>query len=85
MNFLGTLSIFQGGLLKSLVGSIKPHLGHDLEVSNGVERVVNALQRGRGCNVDLVGGMNFFDYAHRPLDALRVEWNVVPKIPGLSD
>lgn len=85
MNFLGVLSIFQGGLLKSLVATVNPHLGHDLEISNGMERVVNALQRGRECNIDLIVGMNFFDYADYPLDALRIEWNIIPKIPVLAD
>jgi hypothetical protein len=84
MNFLGVLSIFQGGLLKSLVASANPHLGHDLEISNGMERVVDALQRGRKCNVDLIEGMNFFEYADRPLEALRIEWNIVPKAPAFS-
>jgi len=84
MNFLGVLSIFQGGLLKSLVASANPHLGHDLEISDGMERVVDALQRGRECNVDLIEGMNFFEYADRPLDTLRIEWNIVPKAPAFS-
>jgi ubiquinone biosynthesis protein Coq4 len=85
MNFLGVLSIFQGGLLKSLVASANPHLGHDLEVSNGMERVINALQRGRECNMDLILGMNFFEHASRPLETLRREWNIVPKTLEFSE
>ena len=84
MNFLGVLSIFQGGLLKSLVASANPHLGHDLEVGNGTERMVNALQRGRECSVDLIEGMNFFEYADHPLDSLRLKWNIPPKAREFS-
>ena len=78
MNFFGTLSIFQGGLLQSIVGD-KPHLGHELEVPNGSERIVDAFKRGRACSVDLIEGMNFFDHAHIPLDKLRTQWNIRPK------
>jgi hypothetical protein len=49
-----------------------------------MERVVDALQRGRECNVDLIEGMNFFEYADRPLEELRTEWNIVPKAPTFS-
>jgi len=78
MNFFGTLSIFQGGLLQSIVGD-KPHLGHELEVPNGSERIVDAFKRGRACVVDLIEDMNFFDHAHIPLNELRLRWNILPK------
>jgi len=78
MNFLGVLSIFQGGLLKTIVAGA-PHLGHDMEVTNGVERVSTALKRGKEVNIDLVLGINYFDYAHEPLKELRKRWNIPPK------
>jgi hypothetical protein len=28
--------------------------------------------------------MNFFEYADRPLEELRIEWNIVPKAPALA-
>ena len=78
MNFLGVLSIFQGGLLKTIVAGA-PHLGHDMEVTNGLERVSTALKRGKEVNIDLVLGINYFDYAHEPLEELRKIWNIPPK------
>ena len=78
MNFLGVLSIFQGGLLKTIVAGA-PHLGHDMEVANGPERIAIALQRGKGVNIDLVLGINYFDYAHEPLEELRKRWNIPSK------
>lgn len=78
MAFLGVLSIFQGGLLKTIVGTA-PHLGHELEVSDGPMRIADALRRGKACNIDLVTGINFFDFANRQLEDLRKEWNIVPK------
>jgi hypothetical protein len=78
MNFLGVLSIFQGGLLKSVVGT-QPHLGHELEVANGAERLVDALRRGRACTVELIEDMDFFLHARTPLAELRQQWNIIPK------
>jgi len=78
MNFLGVLSIFQGGLLKSIVGS-QPHLGHELEVVNGAERLVDAIRRGRACTIELIEGMNFFEHANTALAELHQKWNIVPK------
>jgi len=78
MNFLGVLSIFQGGLLKTIVAGA-PHLGHDMEVANGPERIAIALQRGKEVNIDLVVGINFFDYAHEPVEELRKRWNIPAK------
>jgi ubiquinone biosynthesis protein Coq4 len=78
MNFLGVLSIFQGGLLKTIVAGA-PHLGHDMEVTNGLERVSTALKRGKEVAIDLVLGINYFDYAHEPLEELRKRWNIPSK------
>ena len=78
MNFLGTLSIFQGGLLKTIVAGA-PHLGHEMEITNGPQRIAAAIKRGKEVNVDLVLNMNFFDYAHEPLQELRSRWNIPPK------
>ena len=78
MNFLGVLSIFQGGLLKTIVAGA-PHLGHDMEEANGPERIAIALHRGKEVNTDLVLGINYFDYAHEPLEELRKRWNIQSK------
>ena len=78
MNFMGVLSIFQGGLLQSIVGD-KPHLGHELDVPNGAERLVDAFRRGRACSVELIEGIDFFQYANTPLEELRLQWNILPK------
>ncbi len=78
MNFLGTLSNFQGGLLQTIVAGA-PHLGHELEVINGPERIAIALQRGKKVSIDLILGINFFDYAHEPLEELRKRWNIPAK------
>jgi len=79
MNFLGVLSIFQGGLLKTIVAGA-PHPGGDMEVNNGPERIAIALKRGKEVKQDLILGINFFDYAHEPLIDLQKRWNIPPKL-----
>ena len=78
MAFLGVLSIFQGGLLKTVVGSA-PHLGHELETQDGPARIADALRRGKGCAIDLVMGINFFNYANVPLVELQNKWSIRAK------
>jgi hypothetical protein len=78
MSFLGVLSIFQGGLLKTVVGSA-PHLGHELETQDGPERIADALRRGKGCAIDLVMGVDFFNYANVPLIELQNKWSIPAK------
>ena len=78
MSFLGVLSIFQGGLLKTVVGSA-PHLGHELETQDGPERIAEALRRGKACEIDLVMGIDFFNYANVPLVELQNKWSIRAK------
>jgi len=78
MAFLGVLSIFQGGLLKTVVGSA-PHLGHELETQDGAARIADALRRGKGCVIDLVMGIDFFNYANIPLVELQNKWSIPAK------
>jgi hypothetical protein len=78
MAFLGVLSIFQGGLLKTVVGTA-PHLGHELEIQDGPERIADALRRGKECATDLVLGIDFFDYANVPLIELQKKWSIQAK------
>ena len=78
MAFLGVLSIFQGGLLKTIVGTA-PHLGHELEVVNGPLRIADALRRGKKCAIDLVTEIDFFNYANSDVIELRNKWNITAK------
>jgi hypothetical protein len=78
MAFLGVLSIFQGGLLKTIVGTA-PHLGHELEVANGPLRIADAIRRGKQCGIDLVTEIDFFDYANIDVLELRNKWNITAK------
>jgi hypothetical protein len=54
-------------------------LGHELEARDGPERIANALRRGKGCAIDLVMGIDFFNYANVPLIELQNKWSIPAK------
>jgi hypothetical protein len=67
-------------IIKFIQGSVKLVVNFRIiEVANGPERIAIALKRGKEVNVDLVLGINYFDYAHEPLEDLRKRWNIPAK------
>ena len=78
VGFLGVLSIYQGGLLKTILQG-PPHPGHELEGDIPINRIADALRRGKECNIDLIHEVEFFDYADRSVEELRKLWNIQPK------
>jgi len=79
VGFLGVLSIYQGGLLKTILKG-PPHPGHELEGDIPMDRITDALRRGKECNIDLIHNIDFFSYANRSVDELRKLWNIPPKL-----
>ena len=77
LGFIGAVSIFQTGLLPSLV--VPPGYSHALEVPGGPERIANAIQRGRACQRDVFREIDFFAVAHQALPALREGWSISGK------
>jgi hypothetical protein len=48
-------------------------------VVNGPLRIADALRRGKKCAIDLVTGIDFFDYANSDVIELRNKWNITAK------
>jgi hypothetical protein len=78
MAFLGQLSIFQSGFLIHVIKGVQ-YEGHDLDTPDGPKRVADAIRRGKACTKDLVIGLDPFAYANESLEALRVQWNILPR------
>ena len=74
LGFIGAVSIFQSGLLPSVV--VPPGYAHCLEEPGGPERIADALRRGRACRPDVFQEIDFFALAHEPLEALRCRWGI---------
>ena len=77
LGFIGAVSIFQTGLLPSLV--VPPGYSHALEVPGGPERIADAIQRGRACQRDVFREIDFFAVADQALPALRDCWSIPGK------
>ncbi|MFO7629818.1 MAG: hypothetical protein R6W06_09965 [Prochlorococcaceae cyanobacterium] len=79
LGFIGAVSIFQTGLLPSVV--VPPGYSHALEVPGGPERIADAIRRGRSCQRDVFREIDFFAVSAEPLLSLRERWRVPEKAP----
>lgn len=77
LGFIGAVSIFQTGLLPSLV--VPPGCSHALEVPGGPERIADAIRRGRACQRDVYRQIDFFAVADDPLLICRSRWGIPEK------
>ncbi len=74
LGFVGAVSIYETGLLKSLVTH---SYQHTLSAPGGVERVSAAIMRGKNCKIDPLLGPNYFSIAHEPLEKIRLNWGII--------
>jgi hypothetical protein len=77
--------VTEGGLSYLLFGIVQFDLGvkvmrrEDPELGRfDVAQVLDALERGAGCRVDLSTSFDLFQHASRPLDAVRAELGIHP-------
>lgn len=76
LGFMGTVSIYESGLLPSLVVPSGYH--HSLSVPQGPERIADAIRRGKACHQDPLM-TDYFAIASYPLDELRRSWGIPEK------
>lgn len=76
LGFIGTIGIYESGLLPSLVAP--PGYHHSLSVPDGPERIADAIRRGKACNQDPLM-TDYFAIASSPLDELRHAWGIPEK------
>ncbi|MFM8936795.1 MAG: hypothetical protein ACKOE9_07495 [Vulcanococcus sp.] len=74
LGFLGAVSIYETGLLRSVV--LGADYAHTLTDPGAVERVAAAIRRGAACRVDPLLGVDYFDLADQPLALIRREWGL---------
>ena len=72
LGFIGAISILETGLLQSFYGADK--FGNALSSGNGIERVAQAIERGKSSNIDPLLGIDYFQYASEPLSDIRKTW-----------
>ena len=72
LGFIGAISILETGLLHSFYGADK--FGKALSSADGIDRVAQAIQRGKSCVVDPLLDIDYFAIAERPLKEIRTSW-----------
>lgn len=74
------MGLFQNGTITTVAGKKVVIARTDtLDDPGAVERFADALRRGSVTTVDVMGGIDHFAHAHRPLAEVREAFNVVPK------
>ena len=78
LGFLGAVSIYETGLLQSVV--LLDHYGQTLSDQIGRERVAAAIVRGASCRVDPLLEVDYFALADQPLQLIREQWGLEPDL-----
>lgn len=89
VQFIFTLALFQNASVDT-VGGRKVVIARADTLSDplATDRLAGALHRASRCTADVMGGVDHFALADRPLEELRREWNIGPKqveSPGALD
>jgi len=80
LGFLGAVSIYETGLLQSVV--LQQAYPQTLADPANRERLVQAIRRGHCCPVDPLLGVDYFRLAAEPLEAVRAAWGLEAAEPS---
>ena len=81
---IAIVSLFETGRLESWGGgALNADRGH-LDLPGMPERLADAIRRGRICNLDVMYGVDYFDYKNIPIDEVRQKLSIVPKTKDIS-
>ena len=72
------LGLFETGYMPFVPGVATARPGH-LSEPGGTTRFVDALRRGLSLHLDVMGGVDWFEYADTPIDDVRTKLGVLPK------
>jgi hypothetical protein len=72
------LGLFETGYVSAVPGVATASPGH-LSLPGGSTRFVDALRRGLAMNLDVMGGVDWFEYADEPLEDVRRKLGVLAK------
>lgn len=77
LGLIGALALFESGAFDgSLIAKMHQHEG--LSLPGGIDRMAEAIQRGKTCNSDLLN-LDFFELATTALDTVRKHLAIPPK------
>jgi hypothetical protein len=84
LGLVGALALFESGAMAAGLLT-RSYPGEGLSKPGGVERMAEAIARGRACNTDLLLDVDFFPIAHEPLEELRIRFGIPPKSARVRD
>lgn len=73
LGFIGAVSLYETGLLHSLVTH---SYNQTLSAPGGAERVAAAIRKGKNCRVDPLTDIDFFSIANQSLEKIRSDWGI---------
>jgi hypothetical protein len=76
LGFLGAVSIYETGLLRSVV--LQQAYPQTLADPAARQRLADAIRRGNRCRVDPLLEVDYFGQAHAPLAQVRASWGLDP-------
>ena len=77
MGLIGALGLFESGAFSgSLIAGTHEH--QSLSLPGGMERMAEAMERGKACNTDVLG-FDFFTVADQPIDTVRSRFGIPAK------
>ena len=74
LGFIGAVSLYETGLLHSLVTH---SYSQTLSAPGGVESVAAAIRKGKNCRVDPLSDIDYFSIADQPLNQIRADWGLL--------
>ncbi len=78
------LGLFESGGIENVPGVATVDVGH-LDAPGVPTRFADALKRGLQMNLDVMGGVDWFQYQDTPIDEVRTQLKVPPKSPAAID
>jgi hypothetical protein len=72
------IGLFETGYISAVPGVATANPGH-LSLPGGPTRLADSLRRGLAMNLDVMGGVDWFQYANDPIDDVRRKLGVLPK------
>ncbi|MEM7434966.1 MAG: hypothetical protein AAF436_07425 [Myxococcota bacterium] len=83
LGLIGALALFESGVMREgFVTGSTPHQG--LSRPGGIDRMSEAIARGKACSTDLLLDVDYFTMADEPLVDLRERFDIPTKSPTVQ-
>ena len=78
LGLVGVLALFESGVMPASL-LVHDQKGHALAEPGAIDRMAEAVARGKQCRKDVLLDVDFFKYASEPLEGLRTQFGIPSK------